>query len=98
MEYTFIGALVVLLGLIILNKIAIMEKQIKNQKFILDQISEQLEIPEHPVNDEVRKLLKEQNYVEAVKMVREVLGLSLIEAKQYVDRIKNGWLSEISMA
>lgn len=90
MEYTFIGALVVLLGLIILNKIAIMEKQIKNQKFILDQISEQLEIPEHPVNDEVRKLLKEQNYVEAVKMVREVLGLSLIEAKQYVDRIKNG--------
>ncbi|GED18254.1 hypothetical protein AM501_23255 [Aneurinibacillus migulanus] len=90
MEYTFIGALVVLLGLIILNKIAIMEKQIKNQKFILDQISKQLEIPEHPVNNEVRKLLKEQNYVEAIKMVREVLGLSLIEAKQYVDRIKNG--------
>ncbi|MCI1694995.1 ribosomal protein L7/L12 [Aneurinibacillus aneurinilyticus] len=89
MEYTFIGAIVIL-GLIVLNKMAIIERQIKSQKFILDQILKQLEVNEHPINDEVRKLLKEQNDVKAIKMVREVLGLSLIEAKQYVDRIKIG--------
>lgn len=89
MEYTFMGAIVIL-GLIVLNKMAIIERQIKSQKFILDQILKQLEVNEHPINDEVRKLLKEQNDVKAIKMVREVLGLSLIEAKQYVDRIKIG--------
>lgn len=43
---------------------------------------------ESPINNELRQLLNEGNDVKAVKQVRETLGLSLIEAKQYVDSLK----------
>ncbi|MED1601925.1 hypothetical protein [Alkalihalophilus marmarensis] len=38
-----------------------------------------------PVDDEIRELLKKGQRVEAVKLARDELGLSLVEGKKYVD-------------
>nr|WP_232243151.1 ribosomal protein L7/L12 [Paenibacillus sp. GSMTC-2017] len=62
---------------------------IKYQQYTLDQLSKKLGVAEHPINEDVRKHLQEDNYVKAIKEVREALGISLTEAKQFVDAIKN---------
>jgi len=40
------------------------------------------------LNEQIRQLLADYQTVEAVKLVRETLGYPLLEAKQYVDAIK----------
>ena len=40
------------------------------------------------LNEQIRELLADYQTVEAVKLVRETLGYPLLEAKQYVDAIK----------
>lgn len=44
-------------------------------------------------NDEldikIKKLLNEDNMVEAVKVVRKTTGMNLLYSKQYVDYVKN---------
>ena len=90
MEYIFIGVLLViifLLSTIVIDKLNRLETRFKSMKATLDQVANQVEVPEHPINDELRKLLKEGKTVQAVKEVREVLGLSLLEAKQYIDAL-----------
>lgn len=87
MEYTLILVVITIL-LFVINKLNTLEVRIKSMKSTLDQIADQVEVPEHPVNDELRKLVKEGKEVEAVKEARKALGLSLIEAKQYVDALK----------
>lgn len=67
------------------SKISSLEAKVKGLKDILQQISTHMKIPEHSINDELREMVKEGNDVLAVKKVREVLGLSLLEAKQYID-------------
>lgn len=42
------------------------------------------------LNEQIRHLLSDHQTVEAVKLVRETLGYPLLEAKQYVDAIKDG--------
>lgn len=56
----------------------------KQQQNTLNQIANQLGIPEPPVHDHVRQLLADGQDIKAIKIVREELGLSLVEAKQYV--------------
>ncbi|GIP39491.1 hypothetical protein J31TS4_27710 [Paenibacillus sp. J31TS4] len=48
----------------------------------------ELQLPEHPVTDRLRELLREGKKVQAVKEAREALGLSLLEAKQFVDELE----------
>lgn len=86
MEYIIFGVLFVIIFLLY-DKLTKLEMRFKRMKATLDQIALQVEVPEHPINDELRKLLKEGKDVQAVKKVREVLGLSLLEAKQYVDAL-----------
>lgn len=57
-------------------------------KVKIDQLSLSGEVQANPVDAEVRKLLHERKDVGAVKAVREALGLSLLDAKHYVDAIK----------
>ena len=45
------------------------------------------EIVEPAINDELRKLMAQGKTVEAVKEARQAFGLSLLEAKQYVDSL-----------
>ncbi|MGG3941493.1 hypothetical protein ABEV54_08635 [Peribacillus psychrosaccharolyticus] len=86
MEYIILGVLLVIIFMLY-DKLTKLEMRFKSMKATLDQIALQVEIPEHPINDELRKLLKEGKDVQAVKKAREVLGLSLLEAKQYVDAL-----------
>lgn len=90
-ESFIIGALVVLIIMIfstVSSKFKSLESQIKNMKFTLEQIANQMEVPEHPINDKLRNLVTGGKDVQAVKEARQVFGLSLLEAKQYVDDLK----------
>ncbi|MED0936154.1 hypothetical protein COE20_17905 [Bacillus cereus] len=42
---------------------------------------------EPEINKELRQLIEEGKKVKAVKRVREAFGFSLLEAKQYVDKL-----------
>lgn len=86
MEYIILGVLFVIIFMLY-DKLTKLEMRFKRMKATLDQIELQVEVPEHPINDELRILLKEGKDVQAVKKAREVLGLSLLEAKQYVDAL-----------
>ena len=87
-EFIIIGGLVVIIFVLITtvsSKLNSLETRIKSLKFTLDQVANQVDVPEHPINKKLRRLLKEGKGVQAVKETRQVLGLSLLEAKQYVD-------------
>lgn len=47
-----------------------------------------MELTENPINDELRKLIKDGKDIKAVKKARETLGLSLLEGKEYIDKLK----------
>lgn len=89
MEYILI--LIIISFLIIINlwaKVGKLEGRIKGIQYTLDQLSQQSELPEHPINDELRKLIKEGEDVRAIKRARETLGLTLLEGKDYIDKLK----------
>lgn len=86
LEYIIFGVLFVIIFMLY-DKLTKLEMRFKRMKATLNQIELQVEVPEHPINDELRILLKEGKDVQAVKKAREVLGLSLLEAKQYVDAL-----------
>lgn len=80
--------IIILLMTTILSRINSLENQVKNLRGIVNQVAKQVDVPENPINDRLRELLKEGKDVQAVKEAREAMGLSLIEAKQYVDELK----------
>lgn len=88
MEIILLMVLVVLVGLMVSSRMTAMEKRMKQQQATLNQIANQLGIPEPPVHAQVRQLLADGQDIKAIKIVREEIGLSLVEAKQYVDAIK----------
>lgn len=87
MELTF-AAILLLVIMYLLHRIDKLEGRIKGMRYRLDQVAKQVDVPEPPINDELRKLIKEGEDVRAVKKARETLGLSLVEGKQYVDALK----------
>lgn len=90
MEIILLMVLVVLVGLMFSSRMTAMEKRMRQQQNTLNQMANQLGIPEPPVHEEVKQLLAEGQDIKAIKIVREELGLSLVEAKQYVDAFKHG--------
>lgn len=87
----FLGLLLIVVFLLIttvIDKLNKLENRMKNIKITLDQIATVIEVPEHPINNELRKLINEGKEIQAIREVRTVLGLSLLEAKQYVDALK----------
>lgn len=88
MEYVFI-ALVFLVILTVKMQVNQLESRIKRMQASLDQIIEQSGLPEHPVNDELRQLIREGADIKAIKKAREALGLSLIEGKEYIEQLKS---------
>lgn len=69
-----------------------MNGRIKRLKAKLDRLVKQLNVstkPNEELHHELRKLLNEGYDIKAVKKVREALGFSLLEAKQYVDALKS---------
>ncbi|RCW76802.1 hypothetical protein [Saliterribacillus persicus] len=90
MEYIFISIalLVAFVVYSLMIKVDKLEGRIKLMQHTLDQVADHLKIPEHPINNELRKLIKEGEDIKAVKKARETLGLSLLEGKQYIDKLK----------
>ncbi|ODG91098.1 hypothetical protein BED47_08720 [Gottfriedia luciferensis] len=91
MEFTLLGLVLVIVFVLfttVIDKLNKLENRMKNIKITLDQIAKVVEVPEHPINNDIRKLLQEGKEIQAIREVRSVLGLSLLEAKQYVDALK----------
>lgn len=72
----------------LLIKISSLQEDLKSIKYKLERIEGQMDLPENPINDDLRALIKDGKDVQAVKLARETLGLSLLEGKQYVDGLK----------
>lgn len=88
MEYI----LILLTALIIINlsaKVNKLEGRMKKMQYTLDHVTKHSEIPENPLIDELRKLIEEGQDVKAIKRVREEWGLSLLEGKEYIDKLKS---------
>lgn len=88
MEFNFVEVFILFICIYILSTVIKLNGRVKGLKYTLDQISKQIDVPEKPINNELRQLLNEGNDIEAVKRVRETLGLSLVEAKQCIDALK----------
>lgn len=87
MEYLSItiSLITLVVSLSLYNKVSAIEARIKAMQVSYDHMSKQDGLPPHPAHDEVLQLIREGKKVSAVKKAREVLGMSLVEAKQYVD-------------
>ena len=88
MEFTIVNILILLIFIYLLYTVIKLNSRIKDLEHQLKLASKQTDLPENPINNELKQLLKEGNDVKAIKKVRETLGLSLVEAKQYVDALK----------
>src|SRR5690625_5005676 len=83
MDISFIDA-ILLAGIAYLLFInSKMDDRIKNMKISLDHMRKAMDLPEDPINDELRELIREGKEVKAVKKTREALGLSLVEGKKF---------------
>lgn len=83
----FYIALIIIIYLSV--KLDKLEGRMKSMQYTLDQLTKQLGLPENPINDELRELINGGEDVKAVKKARETLGLSLLEAKNYIDKLKS---------
>ncbi|UHA74690.1 hypothetical protein [Paenibacillus sp. 481] len=92
MEFNFVEILILFIGVYLLLAVNKLDDRVKGMQRTLDQISKHSGVPEKAIADELqhelRQLVNEGNYVTAVKKARETLGLSLLEAKKYVDALK----------
>ncbi len=65
------------------------DTRLKRMEIRLQLISKEMGIVdrEPEINKELRQLVEEGKTVTAIKRVREAFGFSLLEAKQYVDKL-----------
>lgn len=93
MEFWMIIPIAVFGFIYIVEKLNKIEKKtdarLKRMEDRLQLISKEMGIVdrEPEINKELRQLMEEGKTVTAVKRVREVFGFSLLEAKQYVDKL-----------
>lgn len=88
MEFTIVNVLILFIFIYLLSTVIKLSGRVKDLEHKLKQASNQMDLPENPINNELRQLLKEDKDVLAIKKARETFGLSLVEAKQYIDAIK----------
>ena len=70
-------------------KLEKLEGRMKRIQYTLDQLTKQHGLPENPINNELRELIKDREDVKAIKKARETLGLSLLEGINYIDKLKS---------
>ncbi|MFY0217060.1 hypothetical protein [Bacillus cereus] len=93
MEFWMVILIVAFGFIYIAEKLATIEKKndarLKRIEDRLQLITKEMRIVEREpeINKELRQLVEEGKKVTAVKRVREVFGFSLLEAKQYVDKL-----------
>lgn len=84
----FINVLILVALFYLIYTVAKLDERTKGLQYRLGRIEEQVGVKNDVLDEEISSLLEEGKKVEAVKRVRETLGLSLVEAKQYVDHIE----------
>ncbi|WP_027624647.1 hypothetical protein [Clostridium lundense] len=86
MDYTIIG--IILIGVLtILSSIHTFQDNVTRMNSTLNKIAKQVGVPGLDIDSELRDLISEGKKVQAIKKARIVLGLSLVEAKEYVDSL-----------
>ena len=85
---SFMEMLLLVIGLYVVFTVVKLNERVKGIRYTLDLIAQKIDIPENPINDELRELINNGEDVLAVKKARETLGLSLLKGKQYVDALK----------
>lgn len=87
MEYALTFAFIVAIpyAIILFSRL---ESRLDRLSFKLDQIGEKLGVDNSALDDELRQLVRDGKDVEAVRIARERLGLSLVQGKRYVDALK----------
>lgn len=85
--WIIIGAIMLM---ILVSVISQMRNDLKHMRITLDKIAEKfgaIEIVTKEEKEELMRLLSEGKSVEAVRKCREITGLGLKEAKEYVDKL-----------
>jgi uncharacterized protein YoxC len=90
MGITIIDVVFFIIVIYLLTKISKLEHRIKAMQNTIDQLTTKVKLPEPAINKELRQLIKDGKDVEAVRQARNEFGLSLVEGKQYVDKLKSG--------
>jgi len=89
MIISFFLSLAFLFIVYLLIKMNTLEGRVKGLQYTLKRISKQLDDSEEdPIEAEVRALANDDRDIEAVKLSRETFGYTLVEAKAYVDQLK----------
>ncbi|KIL43443.1 hypothetical protein KP77_31490 [Jeotgalibacillus alimentarius] len=92
MEFNFIEIITLVAVIYLLSTIFRLEQRVKTLDYKVEQLSAQTDITEEGLYEELHQELKvlihQGKDVQAVKRVRETKGLSLLEAKQYIDTLK----------
>lgn len=84
-----VEVLILIVVLYILMTVLKLEGKVNGLKTRLAEISKHVGIKEEAVHPEIKSLVEHDEEIKAVKRARELYGLSLVEAKEYVDKIKN---------
>ena len=87
MTFYVIASIILILYLVF--RVVALEGRLKQLQSSLSQVRDYPEIEEHPVNDELRTLIQNGENVKAVKRSREAFGFSLLEGKEYIDKLTN---------
>lgn len=88
MDYKIIWVIIcVLLLSCISSAISQLRNDIKHTNSILEKIAKQIGVPEPPVDDEIKTLIAEGKKIKAIKRYREITGVGLKEAKDYIDKL-----------
>ncbi len=83
-------ALVAVWGVyVVLNQqIQALEVRMKQMSKRIEQLEAEVVLEEPAINEELRRLIAEDQEIRAIKAARVAFGYSLIEAKQYIDGLK----------
>lgn len=85
--WIIIGAIMLMISVSVISQ---MRNDLKHMRITLDKIAEKfgaIEIVTKEEKEELMRLVSEGKSVEAVKKCREITGLGLKEAKEYVDKL-----------
>ena len=89
MEFSILEIALLVIGLYLMFTVMTLNEKLKNIQMTVNQMAKSLDLPEHPINDELRTLIAKHEDIQAIKLARETLGLSLLEGKQYIDKLKS---------
>jgi ribosomal protein L7/L12 len=87
MEYIVIGGALAVGIFSLISSVNTLQKQVQLMNLKLDRIAKQVGAEEPNIDNELRSLIVAGKKVKAVKELRDVTGMGLKEAKEYVDKL-----------